>query len=274
MRVPRSVEEALEFDKNNKNDFWKESIVREIEALMGHNTFKFLSKSAKTLKKEGFEWAPLRMIFDVKSDGRLKSRLVIGGHVLDSENLDTYASVMKAISQRLLMVIASANNYDAIVGDITNAYLYADADVKVYTRVGKEFEIAGFPELPNQSLAQIVRALYGLPSSGRAWHKHLAKTLRKMGFKPTRFDPDVYIRDIKEGTGWDYLGVHTDDVTAVAVDARGVMDELMGHYDIKKSGEPTYHLGCDYKKVTHGGNSYYEIGSVTHVNEAVKSLRL
>ena len=84
------------------------------------------------------------MIFCCKQDGRRKARLVIGGHVLDSEDMDCYASVMKNISQRLLMVIASANNFDVLTGDITNAYLYADCDVKVYTRVGKEFEIAGF----------------------------------------------------------------------------------------------------------------------------------
>ncbi len=53
---------------------------------------------------------PLCMIFDIKQDGHHKAWLVIGGHVLDSENMDTNASVMKAILARLLMVIASNNN--------------------------------------------------------------------------------------------------------------------------------------------------------------------
>ena len=101
---------------------------------------------------------------------------------MDSENMDTYASVMKAVSQRLFMVIASANNYEVMVGDITNAYLYADTGVKVYTRVGPEFEAAGYKEFKNGSLAQIIRALYGLPSSGRQWHIHLSGTLRSIGF--------------------------------------------------------------------------------------------
>ena len=100
---------------------------------MGQDTFAYLNDNAKLLKGKGFKFCPLRMIFDIKQDGHRKACLVIGGHVLDSTDLDTYASVMKAISQRLLMVIALANDYQVLTGDIKNAYLYADCDIKVYT---------------------------------------------------------------------------------------------------------------------------------------------
>ncbi len=75
---------------------------------MRHKIFEYLEGSYKNLKTKGFMFTPLRMIFDVKQDGCRKVRLVIGGHVLDSENMDKYSSVMKAISARLLMVIAKA----------------------------------------------------------------------------------------------------------------------------------------------------------------------
>ena len=150
--------------------------------------------------------------------------------------MDTYASLMKAILQRLLLVVASANKRSVLTGDISNAYLYADCDVKVYTRVGTEFGLAGYPQLPTGSLAGVVKALYGLPSSGRAWHLHLSGTLRSMGFKATTYDPDVYIRKNKEGTGYDYVGCHTDDITIVSNAAREIMNEIMDHYNIKKAG--------------------------------------
>ncbi len=38
----------------------------------------------------------------------------------------------------------------------------------------------------------VVTALYGLKSSGAAWRKSLAETLKEMGFEPTLADPDVY----------------------------------------------------------------------------------
>ena len=193
--VPRSINQALQFDRDNKDTYWRDAIVKEIEALMGHKTFEYLEANARQLKGKGFKFCPLRMIFDVKQDGRRKARLVIGGHVLDSEDYNTYASVMKAVSQRLLMLIAANNKYDVLTGDIKNAYLYANCDIKVYTRVGPEFELADKnTPLKAESLAQIVRALYGLPTSERNWHLYLAETLIAMGFRPTRYDPDVYLR--------------------------------------------------------------------------------
>jgi len=144
VKVPHNVKEALLFDKANGDNLWKEAIIKEVSAIMGQKTFEYLEGSYKNLKTKGFMFAPLRMIFDVKQDGRRKARLVIGGHVLDSENMDTYSSVMKAISARLLMVIAKANNYTVRTGDIKNAYLYAECDIKVCTRVRPEFELAGY----------------------------------------------------------------------------------------------------------------------------------
>ena len=52
-----------------------------------------------------------QIIFDVKLDLRRKSRLVIGGHVVDSSGQEVYASTMKSVSSRILMIIAAMNNF-------------------------------------------------------------------------------------------------------------------------------------------------------------------
>ena len=161
------MKEALAFDKDNGNEFWKDVIIWEVSAITGQKTFVYLEDSYKKLKSKWFLFASLHVIFDVKQDGCHKARLVIGGHVLDSDNMDTYSSVMKAISARLLMVIAKANDYTVWTGDIKNTYLYADCDIKVCTRTGPEFELAGFPEIKDGSMARVVKAVYGLQSSGK-----------------------------------------------------------------------------------------------------------
>ena len=66
------------------------------------------------------------------------------------------------------------------------------------------------------TLLELIKAFYELVTYGKRWHAHLLHTLREMGFKPTRFDPDVWIRE-REG-GYDYIGTHTDEVLVVAVD--------------------------------------------------------
>ena len=84
--------------------------------------------SLRKARGRGFQFAPLRMIFDVKVDLRRKARLVIGGHVVDSSGNEVYASTMKSVSARVLITIAAANDLDAMVGDIGNAYLHASTE--------------------------------------------------------------------------------------------------------------------------------------------------
>ena len=40
----------------------------------------------------------------------------------------------------------------------------------------------------------VVRALYGLKSSGAAWRKMLTQTLRYLGYVCSKADPDVWIK--------------------------------------------------------------------------------
>jgi hypothetical protein len=118
-----------------------------------------------------------------------------GGHLADAYDISCYSFNMKGISARLLMLIANANGYDVRVGDVKNAYLCAFTKEKVWTTCGPEFikvNINGQEVNMIGRKAIIVKALYGLKSSGKAWHAHLADILRGMGFTPSRFDPDVW----------------------------------------------------------------------------------
>ena len=72
--------------------------------------------------------------------------------------------------------------------------------------------------------------------------------------------------------GYDYLGCHTDDVTIVSHDTDAVLEQLMSQYEITKPGEPLYHLGCDYHKITVDGVELWHISSDTHVREGIKKI--
>ena len=189
IRVPRNAREAIQFDKDNGNTLWCGAILKELEALISMNFFKKFPSSLRKARGKGFQFAPLRMIFDVKVGIRIKARLVIGGHVVNSTGHEVYASTIKSVSSRFLMTIADANDLDVMVGGIRNTYLHADTEEKVYTRAGAKFEAVGL--IPEENLLEVKKALYGLPTSDNRWHAHLSQTLRETGFKLSRFDPDV-----------------------------------------------------------------------------------
>ncbi len=72
VKIPKNVKEALMIDTFNKDDLWTEAIIMEISALMGRQTFEYLSGTWKRRQQEGYKFALLCMIFDIKQDRRRK----------------------------------------------------------------------------------------------------------------------------------------------------------------------------------------------------------
>ena len=117
---------------------WAESMKKEIQALDAAGCFEYFPPYYKFGKE--YQYAPLRIIFDVKKeDLRRKSRLVAGGHVVNSDMYQSYSSVVQTRTIRLLKTIAINQNMDIITGDIGNAFVQAFTDEKIWSRCGKEF---------------------------------------------------------------------------------------------------------------------------------------
>ena len=103
-----------------------------------------LKKLQLSLRKEtarGYQFAPLRMVFNVKVDLKRKSRIVIGGQVVDLSGNEVYASTMNSVSARILTKIADTNNLEVLKGDIGDAYLNANTKEKIYTHAGTKFDL-------------------------------------------------------------------------------------------------------------------------------------
>jgi len=174
IRVPQSVDEALAIDRETKTTFWFDAIQKEMKN--NRIAFQFLDDGKKI--PVGYKWIRCHMVFDIKMDFTRKARFVAGGHMTDPPSTLTYSSVVSRDSVRIAFVLAALNDLNLLAADIGNAYLNAPAREKVYTTAGAEFgaEFEGRPVL-------IVRALYGLKSSGAAWRAHLANTLFTLGFR-------------------------------------------------------------------------------------------
>jgi hypothetical protein len=65
IEVPRNTREALFFDKQNKNTLSADAIFKEMSGLRRLNVFKFHAPNYKCDHKEGWQFAPMHMIFDI-----------------------------------------------------------------------------------------------------------------------------------------------------------------------------------------------------------------
>ena len=148
---------------------------------------------------------------------------------------------MSRDSVRIALTIASLNSLEISACDIGNAYLNAPCREKLWTIAGSEFGSE------KGSVMIIVRALYGLKSSGAAWRATLAQSMEGLGYKPTQADPDVWTkRSLKDDDTPYYkmMLIYVDDVLHIAEDPTGDMGKLSKLYRLKdKTGEPDRYLG-------------------------------
>ena len=160
IKIPQNTRQALLLDRINKNTKWADAIAKEMDGLDRLAVFEYHPPGKSFPKEEGWQFAPLRMIYDVKqADLRHKARLVVGGHVVDSSHLIKYSSTVQDISVRLMMLLVAANNLNFLAGDIGNAFPTAPCAERIWTRAGPEFR-------PKEgAVIRIKRALYRLATA-------------------------------------------------------------------------------------------------------------
>jgi hypothetical protein len=76
----------------------------------------------------------------------------------------------------------------------------------------------------------ILKALYGLCTSSERWHSHFSDTLRKLDFKRSCFDNDMWIKLNEADDAYDYLCTHVDDFMICLKNPKAIMDRIEGIY--------------------------------------------
>jgi hypothetical protein len=133
-------------------------------------------------------------------------------------------------------------------------------------------------ELQGKSVL-IVRALYGLKSSGAAWRSHLANTLHHMGFHSSLADPDVWLRPRCKPNGfeyYEYVLVYVDDLLVLSHDGEKIMKALEEFYRLKDGfAKPTRYLGAEVKEWTFPEDRTrirWALSSAQYVKEAIRNI--
>ena len=280
IRLPKTVAEAFQIDKENGNTYWADAIAKEMsKAKVAYIPIEGATpeevRANKVDQLRGFQEIKCRIIFDVKMDFTRKARFVAGGHMTETPNSLTYSSVVSRESVKIAFLIAALNDLDLMSCDIGNAYLNAKCRERIWFVAGAECG----PDLQG-CVCKLVRALYGLKSSGAAWRAMFSEFIVNiMGFKPTRADADVYMRrNIRNGGTpyYEYLLVYVDDVLVVSHAPEDVMVQIGNEFEIKNGeyGPPTSYLGAGVSKVQLGnGQQCWSMDSKNYVKAAVDVVR-
>ena len=169
---------------------------------------------------------------------------MVDGHLTKEPNETVYSGVVSLRNLRLAMFFAELNNLQLWGADAGNAYLQALNKENLYIVGGPEFE-----ELQGYVLA-MHKALYGTRSGGACWHDKQFDILHQIGFKPSKADPDIWMKSSKDGNHYEYIAVYVDDLAICMKDPKAFCDTLKENYKLKLKGVGpiSYHLGCGYTR--------------------------
>jgi Reverse transcriptase (RNA-dependent DNA polymerase) len=182
--IPHNHSQALEIDRNNGNTMWQDAEKIELEAILGYAVFN--DTGLHTPGPENHKRINVHFVYAVKHDGCYKACLVVGGHLTNTPIDSVYLSVATLGGVHMVMFLAELNSLNFWSTDIGNK---SNTMEKIYIVGGKEFACVG---LEGHTLV-IVKALYGLKSSGARWWEVLADVLRQMGFTPSKADNDIWM---------------------------------------------------------------------------------
>ena len=243
VELPKTVAEALAIDRRTGTTFWRDAIEKEMRNVMV--AFEFSDDPNPPV---GYAKATCHMIFDIKFDLTRKARLVLNGAKHEVPKEMTFSSVVSRDSVRIAFTLAALNGLDILAADIQNAYLSAPTEERLYVVAGLEFP----PDLRGRP-AKIVRALYGMKSSGARFRDHLAASLRDMGYKSCKADPDVWMKAATKADGtkfYSYVLAYVDDILCLDTNPKQVMDALSKVYKLKDGSvkAPDVYLGAEVKQ--------------------------
>ena len=221
----------------------------EIEQIKEYQVFKDYGKAVYEKNKitnapEGHQKIRVHFVFDVKHCGKFKARLVADGHLTKEPMETVYSGVVSIRNLRLAMFLAELNGLELWGADVGNAYLQALTREKLYIVGGPEFEA-----LQGHVLV-MYKALYGTRSGGACWHDKFFDILHDMGFKPSKADPDIWMKSSKDDSHYEYIAVYVDDLAICIKDPKAFCDTLKEKYKLKLKGVGpiNYHLGCGYTR--------------------------
>ena len=157
---------------------WKDSIIKEVKALVDSGTVRRLSpEQVRELKKSGLVVLPGKAVFTAKpptdanseSFFRRKCRIVVCGNYLADQPINVFASGTSADSLRIAVAIAVHKGWTVGCTDVSNAFTLAPMPSDRLYGLTAPTVVVMAGGAGSGEVWLIERVLYGLREAPRLW---------------------------------------------------------------------------------------------------------
>jgi hypothetical protein len=147
---------------------------------------------------------------DMGEEVRYKARFVAKGftQVAGVDFNATFAPTATFVSLRLLLTVASANNWPVHSFYFVADYLNSPIDEEIWIKPPKGMEV------PTGHALKLEKVLYGTRQEARCWWLHFKGMLARINYLPSQYNNSLYILRHPDQHGMIWLNVDDGVVTA------------------------------------------------------------
>ena len=161
---------------------------------------------------------------------------------------ETYSPVVDWAAIRLCMILSIINNWISVQIDFVLAFPQAPIECKMYMEVPHGFEVEG--AAPGEYVLLLLKNLYGQKQAGRVWFEHLRDGLTNIGFKQSKLNECVFVKDKV------VLTIYVDDGILFGKrkkDISNIIDLLKRNkFDIEEMGDVCDYIGVKVERLSNG----------------------
>ena len=198
------------YDPNVPQNYYKAIRKPEWSAVIDKELTKFEKNLClQIVPYNGQHQVPMMWIFNIKTDGTKKARLVGRGDLMipdiDFDPNAVYCGNVTACSIKICITIAAKYKLDMKGGDLEGAYLVtrANPDYPVYIKTPQGYNV------PKGMCIQAIGNLYGFPPAGQNFSIEFDKCVIECGYKNTPWDLKFFYKWKNDKPM--LLIVHSDD---------------------------------------------------------------
>lgn len=241
--VPKNYHEAMK-----SPELWLDPMLKELRVMKDKEVYRLVPRPTnKNVVKS--RWVYANKYDESGAVIARKARLVAKGftQVIGEDYDETYASVARLESVRLVCAIAAARGLHLWQVDFVSAFLNSDNSFEVYMEQPPGFEEGG------DHVWLLLKTLYGTMQGAHDWAKTLETTYAGHGYYTSKADPQI--RSKVEGDEFTLTSTWTDNVLGASSTLEGMVkakDELGKSYEVKDLGEAKFILGMRIERMENG----------------------